>query len=88
MSTAAKSSAGSGRMLSGIFFNDQLSPTDTVDPISEKYMHNKFDDTLVNTKGDMSVVMRISQNDLVLERILFMFKGLAEKINNSLHQIK
>ena len=62
MSTDAKTSAGSGKMLNGVFFNEQLVPKSEIDPISKKFMDNDFDDMLVKTKGDMYVVMRISQN--------------------------
>jgi len=62
MSTDAKSSAGSGKMLSGVFFNENLVPKSDIDPISKKFMENDFDDILVKTKGDMYVVMRISDN--------------------------
>lgn len=62
MSTDAKSSAGSGKMLNGVFFNEHLVPKSDIDPISKKFMENDFDDILVKTKGDMYVVMRISDN--------------------------
>lgn len=86
MSTAAKSSAGSGGM-NGVFFTDQLAATDNLDPISLKYMHNKFDEHLVKTRGDVSVVMRISSNQPLLEKVLIMFQGLADKISTTLHQL-
>lgn len=91
MSTEAKTSAGSGKMLSGgTFFNDQfvnLSHPD-MDEITKKYINNSFDDILVKTKGDVSITMRISDNMYLLEKILVMFQGLSETINSSLHQIK
>jgi hypothetical protein len=62
MSTDAKTSAGSGKMLNGVFFNEQLVPKSEIDPTSKKFMDNEFDEVLVKTKGDMYVVMRISEN--------------------------
>jgi len=62
MSTDAKTSAGSGKMLNGVFFNEQLVPKSEIDPTSKKFMDNEFDKMLVKTKGDMYVVMRISEN--------------------------
>jgi len=62
MSTDAKTSAGSGKMLNGVFFNEQLVPKSEIDPTSKKFMQNEFDEVLVKTKGDMYVVMRISEN--------------------------
>lgn len=62
MSTDAKTSAGSGKMLNGVFFNEQLVPKSEIDPTSKKFMDNEFDEMLVKTKGDMYVVMRISEN--------------------------
>jgi len=62
MSTDAKTSAGSGKMLNGVFFNEQLVPKSEIDPTSKKFMENEFDEVLVKTKGDMYVVMRISEN--------------------------
>ena len=62
MSTDAKTSAGSGKMLNGVFFNEHLVPKSEIDPTSKKFMENEFDEVLVKTKGDMYVVMRISEN--------------------------
>ena len=62
MSTDAKTSAGSGKMLNGVFFNKNLVPKSEIDPISKKFMDNDFDSILVKTKGDMTVQMRISDN--------------------------
>ena len=62
MSTDAKTSAGSGKMLNGVFFNENLVPKSEIDPISKQFMDNDFDEILVKTKGDMTVQMRISDN--------------------------
>lgn len=62
MSTDAKTSAGSGKMLSGVFFNENLVPRSEIDPVSKRYMDNDFDEILVKTKGDMYVVMRITES--------------------------
>jgi hypothetical protein len=62
MSTDAKTSAGSGKMLNGVFFNENLVPKSEIDPISKKFMDNDFDEILVKTKGDVTVQMRISDN--------------------------
>lgn len=62
MSTDAKTSAGSGKMLNGVFFNENLVPKSEIDPISKKFMDNEFDNMLVKTKGDMYVHMRITDN--------------------------
>ena len=43
MSTDAKTSAGSGKMLSGVFFNEDLVPKSEIDSVSKKFMDNEFD---------------------------------------------
>ena len=50
-------------------------------------MHHQFDETLESTYGDVTVTMRISNDSYTLQRILDMFKGLADTINMSLHNI-
>jgi len=55
-----------------------------VDPADLKLMHHKFDDTLQKCHGEMQIVMRISENSLMLDKFLRMFRGLAEKIKISL----
>ena len=58
-----------------------------IDPISIKYMHHQFDEVLENTKGDVMVTLRITNDSYTLQRILDMFKGLADTINMSLHNM-
>lgn len=58
-----------------------------MDPTSYKLKSHKFDETLNLCQGDMSIVMRISDNSLLLDRVLLMLKGLAEQIKVSLDQI-
>lgn len=81
MSTAKSSGAG------GLHFNEIGAHT-YKDEISQKNYHNKFDETLDNTIGDISIIMRISDDQVLLEKILIFFKSLADKINLSLHEIK
>jgi hypothetical protein len=50
--------------------------------------HHKFDEVLSSTHGDVSVIMRISDDQVLLNKILSLFKGLANQINLSLHGIK
>lgn len=49
---------------------------------------HKFDETLRRTHGDVSVIMRISDDEILLTKISSLFKGLANEINLSLHGIK
>lgn len=51
-------------------------------------VHHKFDDVLANTHGDVSVIMRVSDDQVLLTKVLSLFKGLANQINLSLHGIK
>jgi hypothetical protein len=65
-------------------FHSDSSNKSHVDAADLKLMHHKFDNTLLKCYGEMQVVMRISENSLMLEKFLKMFRGLAEKIKISL----
>ena len=51
-------------------------------------MDHQFDNTLRTTHGDVSVIMRISEDQILLNKVLSLFKGLANEINMSIHGIK
>jgi hypothetical protein len=70
-----KTSAGSGNLL----YLHQLDV--------QKRMHHKFDETLFKTIGDVSVIMRLSDNVEILDKLLTMFKDLADQIKSSLDEI-
>ena len=80
MSTAKSSGAGA------LHFNE-IGAHSSRDETNQKYYHNKFDETLDNTTGDISVIMRISDDQVLLEKILLFFKSLADKINLSIHEM-
>jgi len=80
MSTDVKTSQASGEK------SPECLPHN-LDPKSLKYLNHKFDDVLAKTSGEVQVVMRICDNEFLLEKILNMLKGLSEHIKNSLDQI-
>ena len=41
-------------------------------PVDMKHMHHRFDDTLQQTTGDVTVVMRMSTNQVLACKILEM----------------
>ena len=70
-----KTSAGSNNMLG-------LHPH-----LDMQRVNHKFDETLFKTVGDVSVIMRISDNVVILDKLLTMFKQLSEQIKSSLDDI-
>jgi hypothetical protein len=80
MSTAKSSGAG------GFHFNE-IGAQCQKDEYNQKYYHNKFDETLENSTGDITVIMRVSDDSVLLEKVLMFFKSLADKINLSIHEM-
>ena len=79
MSTAQSSSGAQAHHFSDIaaqfdFFN-------------QKNINNPFDKTLDSLTGNISVIMRIQDDNALLEKILNFYTGLADKINLSLHNV-
>jgi len=52
---------------------------------NQKYFSNEFDQVLRRGTGDMSVVLRITNDSKLLDKILQIFRSLADTINTSLH---
>ena len=57
------------------------------DYLNQKNINNPFDKTLDSLTGNISVTMRIKDDNVLLEKVLGFFNGLADKINLSLHNI-
>lgn len=49
-----------------------------------RQLHHPFDDVLAHTTGDITIVMKVSTNLLLANRILAMVKGLASHIKLSI----
>jgi hypothetical protein len=77
MSTA-KSSSGPGSH----HFGDLAAQYDF---FNQKNIHNPFDKTLDSLTGNISVIMRLTDDNQMLEKILSFFSSLADKIDMSLH---
>jgi patatin-like phospholipase/acyl hydrolase len=56
-------------------------------PSDLKNLHHQFDEVLAQTTGDITIVMKISTNQLLASKVLMMLKGLASHIKLSIDQI-
>lgn len=86
MSTEAKSSSGADTTTIGSHpFREKLSGSQWADVKNHPNYNNKFDEILDKTTGDVSVIMRISDDQVLLAKVLNLFKALAYNINFTLH---
>lgn len=85
MSTA-KSSGGAG--MPGGHFSDRFGIGAGNTSSSPGHYDSDFDMTLSKAQGDVSVIMRVSDDEGLHGKIMVLCKTIADKINTSLLQVK
>ena len=80
-SVTAKSSSGAGGTAEQQF--GELAAADTGNNLKQ---YNPFDEVLQKASGDIEVLMRISHDSYLLERIISCMKHMAFGVKMSLHQ--
>lgn len=85
MSTA-KSSGGAG--MPGGHFSDRFGLGAGNTSCSPGKYDSDFDQTLYKTQGDVSVIMRVSDDESLHSKIMVLCKTVADNINTSLLEVK
>jgi thiamine biosynthesis protein ThiC len=83
MSTDVNSNTGTSNQFVNIMSSKEKDET-TTEANSKKHLHHKYDETLSQAAGDISIVMKISTNQIFANKILIMLKGLASHIKLSI----
>ena len=69
-------------------FSGALSGMTLNDVKSQKFFENDFDQYLSKTTGDLTAIVRVTNDNKLMDKVLGILKTIAKVINNSLHETK